>query len=82
MMDRNCLTDSIIGYDAIWEFNYDANILERLKKNLVVTAKFKWDFLRADRIVLNGGILLLIELVLTDISAVGGFNLSAPERKF
>ena len=32
MMDRNCLTDSIIGYDAILEFNYDANILERLKK--------------------------------------------------
>ena len=31
-MDRNCLTDSIIGYDAILEFNYDANILERLKK--------------------------------------------------
>ena len=29
MMDRNRLTDSIIGYDAIWEFNYDANILER-----------------------------------------------------
>ena len=33
-------------------------------------------FLRADRIVLDGGILLLIKLVLTDISAVGGFECS------
>ena len=43
MMERNFLADSIIGYDAIWEFNYDAirNLIIR-KYLRTIERKFRY----------------------------------------